>query len=191
MSVESDLRRFGARRYFELEDAIKDIRVRDIGPKVMLAVGLRESNLINTLNPGGTDRGIFQITDIYHKSSLSKVPGCPAAKFSDPTTWGPSWVPESGKTAADPGYVPTLKDGAIIGYNILKRGHSEAFRLGLKGGAAIRFALAAYNAGVGGAKKGLDEGDVDKYTTGGDYSYDVLMVRWKAVNTIMSKFGWF
>lgn len=179
MSVESDMRAFGARRYFELDEAIKPMRVRDIGPAILLAVGTRESNLQNVLNPAGTDRGVFQITDLYHEDWLNDFPGCPKG----------TWVPEPGKTAADPGYAPTLADGAKMAYTLLSQGLFEARRQGAT--QPVRFALASYNAGIGGASKGYAEGDVDKYTTGGNYSKDVLTVRYPVVKATLEKFGWF
>jgi hypothetical protein len=179
MSVETDMRRFGARRFFELEAAIKPIRVRDVGAGILLAVGTRESNLMNVNNPAGTDRGVFQITDLYHEDWLADFPGCPEG----------SWIPEPGKTAADEGYCPTLADGARMAYTILSGGLFQARRLGTP--QPVRFALAAYNAGVGGATKGFNEGDVDKYTTGGNYSKDVLTVRFPQVKDTLEKFGWF
>lgn len=42
----------------------------------------------------------------------------------------------------------------------------------------IKQAAAAYNAGIAKANAGIREGNVDKYTTGGDYGSDVRERRW-------------
>jgi hypothetical protein len=58
---------------------------------------------------------------------------------------------------------------------ILEDGIKAAERLGVPDdGSRTRFALAAYNAGIGGATAGLHEGDIDAHTAGGDYSADVI-----------------
>ena len=51
----------------------------------------------------------------------------------------------------------------------------------------LPFAVAAHNAGNGGALRGYQEGDVDKYTTGGDYSADVLVRAAQAEAWLMEK----
>lgn len=184
MSLKPTLVRFGARRYFEVEEAISPFRVKDLGVKLLIALGTRETNLTNVVShTGGTDRGVFQINVNYHVDALERLPGCPSG----------SWTPEPGRNAAEEGYVPTLHDGAVVAYMILVNGHRYALNsLGLRGGAAIRFALAAYNAGIGGAQKGQTEGDPDKYTTGQNYSRDVLFDRWRdQVNPLIDELGWF
>lgn len=184
MSVQADLLRFGARRYFEVEEAIAPFRVKDIGERLLVALGTRETNLTNVVShSGGRDRGVFQINVDYHRAALERLPGCPSG----------AWTPEPGRNAAEDGYVPTLHDGAVVAYMILVNGHKYALNtLGLRGGAAIRFALAAYNAGVGGAQSGQQQGDPDKFTTGSNYSSDVLYNRWRdGVNKIVPELGWF
>jgi hypothetical protein len=41
-------------------------------------------------------------------------------------------------------------------------------------GGNVKSALSAYNAGAGGARKGIAAGDSDRFTTGHDYGADVL-----------------
>jgi hypothetical protein len=45
---------------------------------------------------------------------------------------------------------------------------------GLQGYDLVRAIAASYNAGIGGAQQGHDQGNVDLYTTGGDYGANAL-----------------
>lgn len=191
MAVKDDLRRFGARRYFEVEKTIAPIRVRDIGVNILMAIGTRESNLMNVLNEAGTDRGVFQITSIYHDDWLEDHQGCLSFKPGEYTIekYREAFVPVPGKTANDEGYVPTLAGGAYMAYTILSNALFEARKNRLP--QPVRFAVAAYNAGIGGAFKGLqDHKDVDAYTTLKNYSKDVLDVRLPQVRNAVAEFGW-
>lgn len=191
VTSEAELVRFGARRYFELEEAIAPMRFKDFGVNIMVAIGSREAACMQLLNEARTDKGMFQITMRYHAATLVTLPGCPAATFGDPLGWERSWKPEPGKTAADDGYVPTLRDGVRFSYRLLKGAYEYGRDVKeiTSAGKLIRFTLAAYNAGIGGASRGYREGNVDKYTTGGDYSKNVLE-RWHAVSDLTKKLGW-
>lgn len=134
---------------------------------LLLCLGLRETGLKNINNAAGTDRGCFQISDLYHPEFLRSVPGCPAGQ----------WHTEPGKTALDKGYAPRFEDGLQEAIRILHEGQAFARDHGVQPYDVTRFAVASYNAGVGGALKGYREGDVDQYTTGHDYSAWVLARR--------------
>jgi hypothetical protein len=61
---------------------------------------------------------------------------------------------------------------------IIESNVAFAIRSGIPKGHRLRFAVAAYNAGAGGALKGWHEAhDVDRHTAGLDYSQDVFE-RW-------------
>ncbi len=129
---------------------------------LLLALGLRESRLTNINNPAETDHGCFQISELYHADFLQHEPGCPAR----------SWTPVTGHTAVEDGYCPRFTPACAYALMMLKSAHRYA--LGKDITDPLRFAIAAYNAGFGGATRGWREGDVDRYTTGGDYSAWVL-----------------
>lgn len=50
----------------------------------------------------------------------------------------------------------------------------KSHTLGLTGWDYLKFTASAYNAGWGGAMRGHDEGDCDKFTTGHNYGHDVM-----------------
>ncbi len=149
-----------------------------IGGSHYLALGLRETNLKN-INGGAVwvdghweeappyeqDTGVFQISRVHHPSDLKRMP---AVKEG---TWTPVI---GGKTAFDPGYCPRFEESL----QFLDFEFSEALAFADDYGVAPenrpRFAIAAHNGGKGGALRGWREGNVDKYTTGGDYSAWVL-----------------
>lgn len=114
------------------------------------------------------DVGAFQINRGYHKDQLQKMP---AVKVG---TWQPV-VP--GKTPYDPGFVPRFEEQLQFTIKELRDASLYARNNGVKQEDRARFAIAAHNAGKGGALKGYREGDVDKYTTNGDYSADILAKR--------------
>lgn len=131
---------------------------------VILCLGMRETGLRNITNPAGTDRGCFQISDLYHHEFLSRIPGCLTG----------SWVPEQHRVAAERGYVPRFEDGLQEAIRILHEGLAYAHDLKVGTSQVLAFGLASYNAGLGGAERGWKAGDVDRFTTGKDYSAWIL-----------------
>jgi len=148
-----------------------------ISGALLLSLGLRESHLRNVENPAKTDKGVVQITKLWHATWLRTQPGCKAGDFSVDPTKSDEWrIAPGNHTALEDGYVPRFTPAMVYACDMLK----DAIVVAPKGQddkALIRFAVASFNAGVGGAKKGLAEGDVDKYTTGGDYSAWVIRHR--------------
>lgn len=136
---------------------------------LLLSLGLRETGLRNINNPAETDHGCFQISELFHAPWLLSQPGCPAG----------SWVAEGGTTALRDGYAPRFTPACLYALQILKDGWAYAVARGVDGDSRLRFAVASYNAGVGGAIAGYREGDVDKYTTQADYSAWVIGHRTK------------
>lgn len=136
----------------------------------LMALGLRESALRN-INGGAelvngkwvatkTDKGVFQIASLYHAYSLARMPAVQEG------TWAPVVAP--GVTGDD--LCPRFEDS--IQFTLRQMHEAQAF--GADHDVPVRelprFAVAAHNAGVGGALKGYREGNVDKYTAHGDYS---------------------
>jgi hypothetical protein len=161
------LRRLGNYRVEAAQNIAHEGPPDEISGVLLLALGMRESSLRNILNLAGTDRGCFQISDLYHADWLRSQPGCPSGL----------WYAEAGKTAVDPGHVPRYTPACVYACDLLKAYCQSASRSGVNKDMVLRFALAAYNAGVSGADRGLAEGDVDKFTTHGDYSAWTVAMR--------------
>lgn len=136
----------------------------DISGSLLLALGLRESLLQNINNKAQTDKGCFQLTEMYHAAFLRGEPGCPEG----------SWIAVEGHSAYEDGYCPRFTPALNYALDMLKIQRRYAIGINVTGAAAVRFAIAAYNAGTGGALAGLKEHNVDLKTTGGDYSAWVL-----------------
>lgn len=136
---------------------------------LLLSFGLRETGLRNVNGPADVDHGCMQVSELFHAAWLSSQPGCPVG----------SWVAVSGHTAVEDGYAPRYTPAVIYALQILKENWAFAVAKGVDEGSRLRFAVAAYNAGVGGALRGYREGDVDRYTTLQDYSSWVIEHRSK------------
>ena len=148
-----------------------------ISGALLLSLGLRESHLRNVENEAQTDKGVVQITRLYHAAWLRSQPGCKAGSFTTDPSKSDEWrIAPGSHTALEDGYVPRFTPAVIYACDMLKDAIYAAPK-NLEGEDLIRFAIASYNAGQGGAKKGLAEGDVDKYTTGKDYSAWVIRHR--------------
>lgn len=147
---------------------------------LLLALGLRESRLQNINNEADTDHGCFQISELFHSSWLMSQPGCPEG------TW--SAVPSH--SAVEDNYVPRYTPACQYALQILQDNYAYAVVKGVASDQLLRFAIAAYNAGPGGAMRGYREGDVDKYTTGADYSAWVLRHRTKVNNFLVDHPNW-
>lgn len=136
----------------------------DISGSLLLALGLRESLLQNINNKAQTDKGCFQLTEQYHAAFLRDQPGCLEH----------TWTVSPGHSAYEDGYCPRYTPALNYALGMLQSHRRYAIGLGLSGQDAVRFAVAAYNAGVGGALAGYKANDIDLKTTGGDYSAWVL-----------------
>lgn len=155
----------------------------DISGSLLLALGLRESRLRNLEaglrkdavtnrwveenNPDFMVVGVLQISREHHAFALERMP---AVKRY---TWGPVVL---GKTPLEAGYVPRFEDSLVFAINEL---HEMMGILNetIDPKELLRAAVAAYSAGVEGVLKGHREGDIDRYTSGGDYSAWVLRHR--------------
>jgi hypothetical protein len=117
----------------------------------LLAIASRETNCANIVGDGGHGRGLFQVDDRFHGQWLARV------------------------GAGRPGGLPSVEDGAAYAAELLTSNFSFGRAKGLRGRRLLKFAASAYNAGAGGAWKGVQEaGDSDAMTTGRDYGADVL-----------------
>jgi hypothetical protein len=117
---------------------------------LMLAVASRETGCRDIVGDFGHGRGVFQIDDRFHHDWLDR------------------------HDAAAPGKVPPLKAAAELAATLLAGGLGAAHKQALTGEAAVKFAAAAYNAGLGGALDGLRRGNPDLATTGRNYGADVV-----------------
>jgi Bacterial SH3 domain/Transglycosylase SLT domain len=121
-------------------------------PAILAAIGSRESGWglfldSNDAGDGGHGRGIMQIDDRYHQAFISS------------------------KNWRDPGVnIQYAVDNVLADYyNYLSKNTS------LTGFDLLRGAIASYNAGPGNVVDAVKAGlDVDAYTTGADYSWDVI-----------------
>lgn len=165
--VDQVLRRLGNYRVKRAQEIALEGEPDGISGSLLLAIGCRESMCQNINNSEQTDHGCFQISERWHPHWLSTHPGCPEG----------SWHADYRHTAYEDKYCPTFTDGARYAVQILRNNIEAAIDYGVPTKDQVRFAIAAYNAGPGGAIKGYREGDVDKYTTGGDYSEWVLARR--------------
>lgn len=164
-----------------------------ISGALLLALGIRETGLRNI--QGGAkqvgsrwvaldeedahlmDVGALQISRRYHPDTLRRLPAVKAG------TWGPV---VAGKSPMDYGFVPQWTTALRFTIDEMREAIAFAHDHGIKGAAAVRFAVAAHNAGVGGALDGHRRGDVDRNTAHGDYSKWVLETR-TAVNAWLGK----
>ena len=126
-----------------------------LSPAIIAAIGSRESVWGRVLSPpgpkgtgdGGHGRGLMQIDDRYHKDFIN------SGRWRDP------------EANIDYGIHSVLSKS----YNDLSR------KTTLTGLDLLRGAIAAYNAGLTSVINAITEGrDIDYYTTGQDYSWDVL-----------------
>lgn len=153
-----------------------------ISGSLLLALGLRETNLRNLEggiklvngewvkqdDPTKMDVGWTQINRGFHAASLKLMPGVKS------DTWTPT---VENKTANDAGFVPRFEEALTFTINMMHESQAYAADHGVPNDELARFGVAAHNGGMGGALKGWREGNVDKYTTMGDYSGWVLRHR--------------
>lgn len=126
-----------------------------LSPSIIAGIGSRESGWGLFLSPkgptgtgdGGHGRGLMQIDDRYHQSFINS------------------------------GLWRNPRENIMYGVkNVLGSYYDYLDRTtNLQGVDLLRGAIASYNAGPGNVERALREGrDVDYYTTGQDYSWDVL-----------------
>jgi hypothetical protein len=162
--LEAQVKRFGEHRHAALHKALAGVGAKHVSRALALAIGSRETNLQNIVGDGGHGRGVFQQDDRFQREFLVATAGCPSGSFR------PAW-----SSALPAGRVPTLSAGCRRMAQIIESNVALAIRSGIPKGHRLRFAVAAYNAGGGGALKGWKEKrDVDRHTAGGDYSHDVF-----------------
>lgn len=171
MSRTTDaLEQFGHRRCAKVRRVVNDRPNDRIGTGLILAIGVRESDLRNIVGDGGHGRGFLQIDDRYHDEWLASVQGCRDGEWK-----------RSYESAAPAGRVPPLVPMARYAVHLLHGNLAYAKRNGVPKRKQVPFAVAAYNCGAGGALAGWREDDnPDKYTTGGNYAADVLKMRAEA-----------
>ncbi len=118
---------------------------------ILLAIASQETDMNDVVGDGGHGRGLFQIDDRSHQDFLARV-GASGAGKKPP-------IPKAADHA-----------GSLLASNI-----TFGAGKGVPQSRRLKFGLSAYNAGAGGALKGLQEhGDPDARTTGGDYGASVL-----------------
>lgn len=149
-----------------------------IPASVMLGIGFRETGLRNicggaTLVNGVwiqsfTDRGWLQISDEFESDFLRTAEGCKEGQ------WGPA-VPAV--KAITPRHVPRFTPALEYVKRSMIDSMEYASGNGVKSSELLRFAIAAHNAGDGGAMAGYRVGDIDKNTAHGDYSAYVIALR--------------
>lgn len=168
MSIDAEIRGLGEYRTRRCVEIATEGENDGISGALLLAIMSRETNMRNINSPDDSDRGVGQINAYWHKAFLSSVPGCEA---------NGSWSPTYGKTAYDSGYCPRFTDTVRYMIQLLRDAQEFAADKGVPASDRVRFSVAAYNTGAGSALRGYREGDVDKYTTGKNYSADVLARR--------------
>lgn len=155
----------------------------DISGALILAMGLREAQLSNVESgirkdiktsrwveensPEFMVVGVFQISREHHAFALSRMTA--VRRY----TWGPVVM---GKTPLDVGFVPRFEESLEF---VLSELHETMGTMDevIEPKDLLRAAIAAYSSGVENALKGYREGDVDRYTAGGDFSAWVLRHR--------------
>ena len=163
MSIASEIEALGHERVKK----IREIGRREhISGVLLLAMAHRESAMRNIVGDHGHGRGIMQIDDRFHQDWLREHKGCQSGSFK-----------ATFESALPAGRVPSLVAGVTKACELLDQNLGFAKSHGVPDGLRLRFAVAAYNAGAGGALEGFRAGDVDKLTTGADYSRDVLAHR--------------
>jgi hypothetical protein len=161
--LEAQLSAFGDHRIEIVAELTQEVPPTRLDGALILAMGSRETDLRNIAGDQGHGRGVLQIDDRFHQLWLSDHRGCASGSF---TASSPSALP--------PGRVPTLTAAVLFVTEMLRANMQFGLTRGVPATQAVRFAVAAYNAGPGGALEGFRAGDVDARTAHHDYSADVL-----------------
>lgn len=108
------------------------------------------------------DSGVFQISREHNSAALKTMVPCVKSG-----TWSPYIYDH---TPAEAGYCPRFEEALQFTTHNMNDAVAMAVDHGVPAdGSRTRFGLAAHNGGQGGALSGFREGDIDKYTTYGDY----------------------
>lgn len=161
--LKAERHRLGPDGQADLRAAVRYTGAVHVDTQLLEALGSRESNMMNIIGDGGHGRGMYQLDDRYQQPYLHGHRGCRNGSNT------PAY-----SNALAPGRVPTIFAGAAQACRIIEANIVYAKHAGVPYGEWMKFALSAYNAGLGGAEKGFKEGDSDRYTTGHDYAKDVL-----------------
>lgn len=187
--VGQALKRFGHYRTTRTQRVAAQGEPDGISGATVIALGLRETHLQN-INGGAVwsneenrwveappehqDAGVFQISRDWQAYDLKRMPGV------EENTWSPVI---DGITAFTPGFVPRFEEALQFTMQGISEALAYAEDHAVQAIHRPRFAVAAHNAGKGGALRGYREGDVDRYTALGNYSawvfrHRTLINRW-------------
>jgi hypothetical protein len=108
--VAGALKRLGHYRVVAAQAVAAEGPPDGISGALLLALGLRETGLRNVNNPGDTDHGCFQISELYHLAFLRSQPGCPEG----------SWLADGGHTADEVGFCPRYSPALAYALQMLK-----------------------------------------------------------------------
>lgn len=144
-----------ARRTGLLDLLVEEAGLTGVEPAWVLGVASRETGIRNVLGDGGHGVGVMQIDVRYHAL---------ARRLRDDGGWRAG---EGCRALARYGCRLLVSHLAWAGERYPQWG-------GVEGEGWRKIASAAYNAGRGGAARGVSEGDADRFTTGADYGADVL-----------------
>jgi len=180
--IHEAIAKFGNYRTKECQRAAHQGAPDLISGSLIIAMGLRESDLQNVNNASETDHGWLQINDRWHSRFLNSVPAVRAG------TWGP--VVE-GHQATEDGYCPRFRDALFYAIDIISHGIEIALDYDADRTMAKRVALAGFNAGLQAALDDWrDHGNPDLRTAGGDYSSWVIAHQTKVNRWLNDHAGW-
>lgn len=162
-SLRAERHRLGRSGQAMIRAAIAYTRTPHMTLVLAEAIASRETGMQNIVGDGGHGRGMFQDDDRYLDAFLRSHVGCKSG----------STIPIYA-SALPKGRVPTIFAGAVQLCRTIDANIAHAKRIGVPSGRRTKFALAAYNAGLGGAERGWAMGDADKFTAGRDYGSDTL-----------------
>jgi len=173
--IDKKLSELGAGRVMSAQLLVLESEFASIlPPEYYLAVGIRESGLRNLNNPVDSDKGWLQISEAYHLSWLRSQPGCPETKntgLMDPAQWRAIEKKNAAMDDYCPRFTPAL-DYAM--HEITAVGLRVASNRKIPKKSRLHYATTFYNTGDGLALRGYKEGNIDKYSTGGDYGGTVI-----------------
>lgn len=152
---------------------------------LILAVGLRETGIQNITGDGGHGRGWLQIDDRFHGPFLAAHAGCRSG------SWDFTFSRREGG-ARPAGRCPGMLAAQRYATGLILASEAFAVSHGVPHVHAGRFAIAAFNCGAGNALRAFEAGgiaNIDRFTTGQDYSADVL-ANVKAVRAALRQLHW-